>query len=277
MLPRVLPIVSLAILLTACKPPEQTAVISIVGAVLIDGAGGPPISNSVVTIENGRIRAAGSRVNLLVPPEAAKIDGAGKFIVPAVVDVLHPREASTPPYVIVKPSDPDSVIEQAARGRIPRLGDVFSLADARILADRGVTGLLHMIRDTETIDPAFIARLRDLGIVAVPNLAGEHDAALLDRAKRNTRLLASGGVMIALGSPGDPQREMELLLAAGLSPAEVLIAASRNSAIALNEADRRGTLEPGKRADLLILNANPADDIRNMQKIDRVMQEGQWR
>ena len=83
--------------------------------------------------------------------------------------------------------------------------------------------------------------------------------------------------MIALGSPGDPQREMELLLAAGLSPAEVLIAASRNSAIALNEADSRGTLEPGKRADLLILNANPADDIRNMRKVDRVMRQGQWR
>jgi hypothetical protein len=68
-------------LMTGCKPSnEEPGVKAIVGAVLMDGTGGPPISDSVVTIEGSRIRAVGNRASLLVPPEAEKIDGAGKFV-----------------------------------------------------------------------------------------------------------------------------------------------------------------------------------------------------
>ncbi|HUE24516.1 MAG TPA: amidohydrolase family protein [Bryobacteraceae bacterium] len=269
---RALPLIGLALLLSGCKPPEQPAVISIVGAVLLDGTGGPPISDSVVTIENGRIRAVGSRASLLVPPEAEKIDGAGKFVAPAPINVLN-RGAGTAGagYTDVRPGDADSVLEPARRDRTPLFGDIFSLRDARTMVDRGVTGFLHMIRDTEAIDPAFIARLRDLQIVFVPMLAEERNPAQFAIAKRNTKRLADGGVPIAAGSAGDLQREMDLLVEAGLSPADVLVAATRNSAAALHELDQTGTIEPGKRADLLLLSANPADDIRNLRKVDRVI------
>jgi imidazolonepropionase-like amidohydrolase len=231
----------------------------------------------VVTIENGRIRAVGSRVNLLVPPEAAKIDGAGKFVVPAPIDVLRRGSvAGNPGFTIVRPGDPDSVLDQARRDRTPLFADIFSLRDARTMVDRGVTGFLHMIRDTEAIDPAFIARLRDLRIVFVPMLAEERNPAEFALAKRNTKRLADGGVPIAVGSGGDMQREMDLLVEAGLSPADVLVAATRNGAAALHEVDEAGTIEPGKRADLLLLSANPAEDIRNLRKIDRVMRDGLW-
>jgi imidazolonepropionase-like amidohydrolase len=274
---RALPLIGLALLLAGCKPPEQAAVISIVGAVLIDGTGGPPISNSVVTIENGRIRAVGSRVNLLVPPEAEKIDGAGKFVAPAPIDVLRRSSgAGGPGYTVVRPGDPDSVLDQARRDRTPLFGDIFSLRDARTMVDRGVTGFLHTIRDTEAIDPAFIARLRDLRIVFVPMLAEERNPAEFALAKRNTKRLADGGVPIAVGSGHDPYREMDLLVEAGLSPADVLVAATRNGTAALHDLDQAGTIEPGKRADLLLLSANPAEDIRNLRKVDRVMRDGQW-
>ena len=72
------------------------------------------------------------------------------------------------------------------------------------------------------------------------------------------------------------EREMELLVEAGLTPADVLVAATRNGAAALDELDEAGTIEPGKRADLLLLSANPAEDIRNLRKIDRSMRAGQW-
>src|ERR1017187_1651369 len=274
---RALSSIGLALLLAGCKPPEQPAVISIVGAVLIDGTGGPPISDSVVTIENGRIRAVGSRVNLLVPPEAAKIDGAGKFVAPAPIDVLRRGSgAGNPGFTIVRPGDPDSVLDQARRDRTPLFADIFSLRDARTMVDRGVTGFLHMIRDTEAIDPAFIARLRDLRIVFVPMLAEERNPAELALAKRNTKRLADGGVPIAVAPGGDMQREMDLMVEAGLSPADVLVAATRNGAAALHDLDQAGTIEPGKRADLLLLSANPAEDIRNLRKIDRVMRDGLW-
>jgi imidazolonepropionase-like amidohydrolase len=273
---RALPLAGLALLLAGCKPPEQPVVISIVGAVLIDGTGGPPISDSVVTIESGRIRAVGSRVNLLVPPEAEKIDGAGKFVAPAPIDVLRRSTGGGPGYTIVRPGDPDSVPDPAQRDRTPLFGDIFSLRDTRTMVDRGVTGFLHMIRDTEAIDPAFIARLRDLRIVFVPMLAEERNPAKFALAKRNTKRLADGGVPIAVGSGSDPYREMDLLVEAGLSPGDVLVAATRNGAAALHELDQTGTIEPGKRADLCLLSANPAEDIRNLRKIDRVMQDGQW-
>jgi imidazolonepropionase-like amidohydrolase len=263
--------------MSGCKPPEHPAVTSIVGAVLIDGTGGPPISNSIITIENGRIRAVGSRVSLLVPPEAEKIDGAGLFATPAPIDVLRPGTGGGHPgYTIVHPGDPDSVLDRARLDRTPLFADIFSQRDARAMVDRGVTGFLHTIRDTEAIDPAFIARLRDLRIVFVPLLAAERNPAELAVAKRNTKRLADGGVSIAVGSGSDPDREMKLLAEAGLSPSDVLLAATRNGAAALHEIDQTGTVEPGKRADLLLLSANPAEDIRNLRKIDRVMRGGQW-
>ena len=268
-------VIALALVASGCRPPEQPAIVSIVGAVLLDGTGGPPISNSVITIENRRFRAVGSRTGLLVPPEAQKIDGAGKFAAPVPIDVLR-RTSGAPAYTLVRPGDPDSALDPARRDGTPLFADIFSLRDARTMVDRGVTGCLHMIRDTEAIDSAFIARLRDLRIVFVPMLAAERNPAELAIAKRNTKRLADGGVPIAVGSSGDMQREMDLLVEAGLSPGDVLVAATRNGAAALHQSDLAGTIEPGKRADLLLLSANPAEDIRNLRKIDRVMREGLW-
>jgi imidazolonepropionase-like amidohydrolase len=79
-----------------------------------------------------------------------------------------------------------------------------------------------------------------------------------------------------VGSGNDPYREMELLVEAGLSPADVLVDATRNGAGALHEVNDVGTIEPGKRADLLLLSANPMEDIRQLRKVDRVMRDGQW-
>ena len=250
-------------------------VTSIVGAVLLDGTGGPPISDSVVTVENGRIRAVGTRANLPVPAEATKIDAAGKFLAPMPIDVMRPSDDRPyPRFTVVRPGDPDSRLDQARRDRTPLFADIFYLRDARRMVDRGVTGFLHVIRDTESIDPAFIARLRDLRVVVVPMLAEERKPAELAVAKHNTRLLADGGVPIAVGSTSDPNREMDLLTEAGLSPSDILVAATRNGAAALHILDEAGTVEPGKRADLLLLPANPAEDIRSLRTPVLVMRDG---
>jgi imidazolonepropionase-like amidohydrolase len=69
---------------------------------------------------------------------------------------------------------------------------------------------------------------------------------------------------------------MELLAEAGLSPLEISTAATRNGALALHRLDEIGTIEAGKRADLLLLNANPIEDVRNFQRIDQIMHDGEW-
>src|SRR3989442_15365588 len=74
--------------LTGCKLNEETKVKAIIGAVLIDGNGGPPITDSVVVISGSRIRAAGLRANVPIPAGSDKINGSGKFLTPGLID-LH--------------------------------------------------------------------------------------------------------------------------------------------------------------------------------------------
>lgn len=68
--------------------------------------------------------------------------------------------------------------------------------------------------------------------------------------------------------------EMKIYVEAGMTPMEALVAATRNGAIVIGAEDRIGTLEPGKSADLLILSANPLEDIENVRQIDWVFLEG---
>ena len=70
--------------------------------------------------------------------------------------------------------------------------------------------------------------------------------------------------------------EMELLVKAGLSTKEVLASATRLPATWLGLEDKIGTVEAGKYADLVLLEANPLDDIKNIRKISGVFVNGNW-
>lgn len=70
--------------------------------------------------------------------------------------------------------------------------------------------------------------------------------------------------------------EMELLVQAGFTPLEALQAATRNPAIFLGEENAEGTVEPGKAANLVLLDADPLKDIRNTQHIDAVVLNGKY-
>ncbi len=92
------------------------------------------------------------------------------------------------------------------------------------------------------------------------------------------------GVSIVAGTDGltdrrDPlpmiHRELELLVTgAGLTPRQALQAATRNAARAAGAGAARGTLEPGNAADIVVLDANPLDDIRNTRRIRAVLKNG---
>src|SRR5438105_2840342 len=68
--------------------------------------------------------------------------------------------------------------------------------------------------------------------------------------------------------------ELELLVHAGLSPAEALRAATLARARCFERDHELGTVAPGKLADLLVLNANPLDDIRKSTRIETVVING---
>jgi imidazolonepropionase-like amidohydrolase len=104
-----------------------------------------------------------------------------------------------------------------------------------------------------------------------------------DIAKRNLKKLADGGVRIGLGTdsgttgtfPGYfEHRELELMVSAGMSPADVIKAASSVSADILGIADM-GALAAGKTADFFVLTANPLEDIKNSKQIATIYRNGQ--
>jgi imidazolonepropionase-like amidohydrolase len=69
-------------------------------------------------------------------------------------------------------------------------------------------------------------------------------------------------------------REMELYVKAGMTPLEAIQSATIVPARAMNLADDSGTIEPGKRADVILVNGNPLDDISNIRKVARVVTNG---
>jgi imidazolonepropionase-like amidohydrolase len=104
-----------------------------------------------------------------------------------------------------------------------------------------------------------------------------------DVGQQNLKKLFDAGVNIGFGTdsgalpgriPGFAEhRELELMVQAGLTPMQAITAATGENAKLLHSVDR-GTIEVGKRADLLILDADPLTDVRNTRKIYAVYHDG---
>jgi len=99
--------------------------------------------------------------------------------------------------------------------------------------------------------------------------------------RENLARFYKAGVFLAAGTdypfywiPWMLHRELEEYVRAGMSPLEAIMTATRNAAHLLRAENDTGTIEEGKLADLLILNANPLEDIRNTRKIWKVIQGG---
>ncbi len=102
--------------------------------------------------------------------------------------------------------------------------------------------------------------------------------AFLATAQKNLKRLADAGVRYGMGTDSGPpgrfpgffeQWELELMVEAGLTPTQAIVAATKSGAEFLGAKDL-GTLEPGKWADLIVLSNNPAANIRNTHSIEAV-------
>ncbi|KAA2243151.1 amidohydrolase family protein [Chitinophaga agrisoli] len=103
-------------------------------------------------------------------------------------------------------------------------------------------------------------------------------------AKRNLHKMDSAGIKIVMGtdSGAQPVRaqgfsehlELQLMTEAGMSPLKVITAATRNGAEMLRIDSAVGTLQPGKKADFIVLDGDPVKDIRNTRKIVEIWRNG---
>ena len=391
--------------------PQGASVIAIVGANLIDGRGGPVVSDSVVVIRGDRIVAVGQRSAVKVPAGADVVDGKGLTLLPGLIDshfhidgddplpalyLSHgvtslrdpgqwieaydaARKASAPvprlflcgPHLdspppayptdsfIVRDAEETRLavnrfiddgasgikvyfrlplalvkiaIETAHARGVPVMGHL-EIVDARDAIRAGIDGIEHAtsfgtallpLRDAEKYRQAVLAdnnarrdgrykvwdsikfdtpQARDLfklivdrGVIVSPTLAvferrsGDKDTSDFHvngfkQMEVFVGLAHKAGARIVVGSHSDVphakrgwayQRELELLVESGLTPMQALVAGTMENARYFHIADRLGSVEAGKLADLVLVEGDPSKNISDMRRIKHVMLNGVW-
>jgi imidazolonepropionase-like amidohydrolase len=209
-------------------------------------------------------------------------------------------------YEKLSPALYGAIIDEAHQNDLQVAAHIFDLEDGKGLLRAGIDIFAHGVRDRD-IDDEFAELVRESpNVVLIPNLpsrgvstdlswlagsmpedelqelqAGgnnpEAQAAFGIQA-RNLARLSNEGMTIAFGTDGNtpwaPHVEMEDMVSAGMTPAQVLVAATRNAAAVLGLTDM-GSIEVGKSADFVVLEANPLDDIRNTRRIASVYLRGE--
>jgi len=210
-------------------------------------------------------------------------------------------------YPKLAPDIYGAAIEEAHANGLRVVAHLYYLDDAKELVRRGIDAFAHGIRDRD-IDDELVAMLKakpnfvlgpnlpDRGVMLDFSWLSAHlpaeqvatlQAASTDRPEaqaffaiqaRNLERMSREGVKIVLGTDGNvpwgAHLEMADMVATGMTPAQVLVAATRNSAEYMGLADA-GTVASGKSADFIVLEANPLDDITNTRRIRDVYLRGQ--
>ena len=200
-----------------------------------------------------------------------------------------------------------AVIDEAHKHKLRATAHIFALEDAKGALRANLDAFAHIpVRDKDVDDEFMTLINQHPGVVLVPNLPdrgvktdlswlkGSLSAAELQKIEegntdrpqaqafygiqaRNLAKMNAAGVRIALGTDGNtpwaPHVEMADMVAAGMTPAQVIVAATRNSAELLKMTDA-GTVAAGKSADFIVLDANPLDDITNTRRISSVYLRG---
>jgi imidazolonepropionase-like amidohydrolase len=161
---------------------------------------------------------------------------------------------------------------------------VLRTQDLTRALDAGVDDIAHMVEDP--LPDPLIERMVKNDVYWVPTLelwkrVGQQTDK---RSVANLRRFVQGGGKVALGTDyagyaaefdlGLPVTEIELMQEAGMTPMQIIVAATQNAACVCNLDHELGTLEPGKVADVLVVNGDPLQDLRALTRIRLVIHNG---
>ncbi|GGN81530.1 amidohydrolase family protein [Nocardia rhizosphaerihabitans] len=188
-----------------------------------------------------------------------------------------------------------ALVTEAHAAGLPVIAHAVTEAEVGIALAVGVDGLAHVWTDFSSRTAGLIAQIIDRDVFVVSTLAyfeaiiqGREDVAdcavpgSFDDAMRVARALHGAGVALLAGTDATPfvpahgtglHREMVLLTEAGLTPTEVLAAATSRPACRFGLTDR-GRIAPGLRADLLLVEGDPTIDITATLAIAEVWRRG---
>jgi imidazolonepropionase-like amidohydrolase len=136
------------------------------------------------------------------------------------------------------------------------------------------------------LDPGVLEMITSPGYKAKAraNKVTEAEEAALPIAMKNLKTIYDVGILVALGtdSGATPIRvqgfaehaELALMVKAGLTPMQAIGVATKNAAELLRVSDQYGTLEPGKKANFIVMDKDPSQDIHNTQSIRAVYKNG---
>ena len=200
-----------------------------------------------------------------------------------------------------------AIIDEAHKAKVRVTAHIFDLDDAKGLLKANVDAFAHSVRDRD-VDQEFLNMMKQRPNVTVnPNLpspgkmwdtawlqgkipADEYatvqkanvndpkQAEMFGIQARNLKKLSDQGARIVLGTDGNipwaPHQEMEAMALSGMTPMQIIVASTSRAAEFLRITDA-GALQTGKSADLIVLDANPLDNITNTRRINAVYQRGQ--
>jgi len=193
------------------------------------------------------------------------------------------------------PATPTFTVEEL-RAAVDEAASAGLLVAAHASTDAGIRRALEAgvatIEHGTAATPETLHLMAERGAVLCPTLAaseamaryggwksGDPESPRMQQGRELIRAARAAGVTLACGSDagvfahGDNARELELLVQCGLSPAEALRAATSTAATVLRRADL-GRIEPGARADLVVLRGDPLADVGALRRPLLVLQDG---